>query len=100
LARKIKTEGTAAHQIAAVAGIPPFFAHVVSQMIGFFPALWMLIMWDFVGINVALRPRPQRPAESSFIDVGSWCGRPNCAETQVCEKQSEVAPPGPPLEDF
>jgi hypothetical protein len=39
-----------------IAVIPPFLAHVVSQMIGFFPALWMLIMWDFVCINVGLRP--------------------------------------------
>jgi hypothetical protein len=25
-------------------------------MIGFFPALWTLIMWDFVCINAGLRP--------------------------------------------
>ena len=39
-----------------IAVIPPFLAHVVSQMIGFFPALWMLIMWDFVYSNAGLRP--------------------------------------------
>ena len=39
-----------------IAVIPPFLAHVVSQMIGFFPAWWMLIMWDFACINVGLRP--------------------------------------------
>jgi hypothetical protein len=65
LAQQIKPEGTAPHQIDAVAGIPPFLAHVVSQMIGFFPALWMLIMWDFVCINAGLRPLVERSSPSS-----------------------------------
>jgi hypothetical protein len=39
-----------------IAVIPPLLAHVVSQMIGFFPALWMLIMWDCVCTNAGLRP--------------------------------------------
>jgi hypothetical protein len=64
LAQQIKLEATAPHQIAAVAGIPPFLAHVVSQIISFFPALWMLI-GDFVCINAGLRPLVERSSPSS-----------------------------------
>jgi hypothetical protein len=52
-----------------IAVIPPFLAHVVSQMIGFFPALWMLIMWDFVCINAGLRPVL---AESANVRETQW----------------------------